>query len=149
MAKLICASDKLPRWECVKCEGSFAYSDLQCDHINPINNTIPQTLDEYKECFHKLDSKELQILCKPCHKLKTSVDAYNKKYTYAINLISDYLEVEKDFIIKSLTDWATIKKFSSLIEKIHDEAKKSDLVVREKKIKSCLKKLDKLKEIYL
>lgn len=65
---------KLKKWICSKCKEYFALSEVDCDHINFIRNTIPKNIDEFLYCFQKLHcpSDCLQILCKFCHRMKTN-----------------------------------------------------------------------------
>lgn len=140
-AKLLTEDKSFPRWECAECERSFSLSDLQCDHKIPIGNATPKTIEEYLECFKRLHSDELQILCKSCHKWKSRNDAYQKKYNAALERIGDYLGSPSS-IFDYMKKWEDIQKFDKIIKKIQ--------VLKEgSKYEKYLKQLDKLKEKYL
>jgi hypothetical protein len=138
-AKLLTDEKTFPKWECEKCERAFSLSEVQCDHKNPVSNTVPQNQEEFLESFKRLHSDELQILCKSCHHFKTKEDNFNKKYFETLNRVNLYLFGKHDKIV--LDEWATLQKLDKLIAKIEraDENKKPAL----------LKNLDKLKEKYL
>lgn len=47
---------------------------MQIDHVEPVGKAHPQSLEEYITAFIKLDSQNLQKLCKKCHASKTVED---------------------------------------------------------------------------
>ena len=58
-------------YQCALCKEEFTQKDVQVDHKKPV---VPKTgfttWDTYiKRLF--CDVKNLQVLCKPCHKIKT------------------------------------------------------------------------------
>lgn len=148
-AKLIVSKDGLQKWECVNCENAFALSEVQCDHILPIANTVPQTMEEFLESFKRLHSVNLQILCKNCHKLKTKSDMYAKKYREAMYLITTHLEMSPSFIENNLKDWKVIQKFEKTLRNIEQYSLLRTVKQGEEKFQKYTKQLNKLKEKYL
>ena len=66
---------------CAKCKKWFPNKDVQVDHIDPVikhNETI-QDLD-YNTVVMRIfcDEDNLQVLCKPCHKIKTTLERKRK-----------------------------------------------------------------------
>ncbi len=110
----------LPKWLCAECDESFALSDVQCDHIIPIANTTPQTMEEYFECVRKLDVdvSGLQILCKSCHKLKTKEEARGRVRETFFKTIHKYISPSP--ALDSL-DTTILKKFNTAILRMESE----------------------------
>ena len=66
---------------CAKCKKWFANKEVQVDHIEPVmryDETI-QDLD-YNTVVMRIfcDEDNLQVLCKPCHKIKTALERKRK-----------------------------------------------------------------------
>jgi 5-methylcytosine-specific restriction endonuclease McrA len=59
-------------YKCAACDVDFPAKDVQVDHIKPIVSVAAgfKTWDDF---INKLfcEAKNLQVLCKPCHKVKT------------------------------------------------------------------------------
>lgn len=107
--------EDLPRWLCEKCDKSFALSEVQCDHIIPLHNTVPQTLDEFIECVKRLhvDIFGLQILCHTCHKFKTKFQANEKMRAHLIDFIEIYIQAS--LVLESL-DTQVLKKIAKAVQ---------------------------------
>lgn len=86
------SSSSLERWICKHCERVFALSEVQCDHVIPIANTIPQSEEEFEISSRKLHSKNLQILCKECHKLKTKDECLKRRNHLLVTLVQAYIQ---------------------------------------------------------
>ena len=101
--------DGIDKWKCTKCEQYFAYSEIQCDHVVPIANTNPQTLEEYLQLFKKLDSDNLQILCKRDHLLKTRKEKSDRnKAKYVENILQSFTIPEKKLLERDLSELKSI-----------------------------------------
>ena len=60
------------KYQCEKCEYYFKQSDIEVDHIQ--GNHSLRTLDDiptFCRSILEVEFKDLQILCKSCHKIKT------------------------------------------------------------------------------
>lgn len=55
-------------FRCAKCKDAFPQKEVQVDHKVPIGSV--ETWDIYIEKLF-CEDKNLQVLCKPCHKLKS------------------------------------------------------------------------------
>ncbi|CAB4169946.1 HNHc domain containing protein [uncultured Caudovirales phage] len=59
-------------YQCAACKQDYPAKDVQVDHKQPVVN--PKTgfisWDEYVERMF-VEAKQLQVLCKPCHKVKS------------------------------------------------------------------------------
>lgn len=61
-------------FECNHCEGRFKSADVQVDHIVQAGSlTKYSDLPGFVERLY-CEADGLQVLCKPCHKLKTAAD---------------------------------------------------------------------------
>ena len=145
-----------PKWKCTQCSGEFAQSEVQCDHIDPVRNTIPKTREEFLASFERLHSSNLQILCRRCHNGKTKQDAYDKKYKDAIATIAYFFDISEEFLEHNLKEWEVIQKFEKLIKKFYcdkflDEKELSSehFLKKNKEMHKIYKELIKLKEKYL
>lgn len=60
------------RYKCAKCGGHFPSSAVQVDHIVPVvaTNSGFTSWDDYIDRLF-CEKTNLQVLCKPCHKVKT------------------------------------------------------------------------------
>lgn len=57
---------------CAKCFGLFGRKEVQRDHIEPaVHLNGWQSLDAFAERLLNVEEKDIQILCRPCHKEKT------------------------------------------------------------------------------
>lgn len=58
---------------CAKCDGIFPKKDVQVDHIDPVVDPATGFIDWNTHIKRKLyiTVKDLQTLCKPCHKNKS------------------------------------------------------------------------------
>lgn len=58
---------------CAKCAGDFGPKKIAVDHIIPCGKLTMDTIGEFaQKLFCQSDC--LQVLCKPCHKIKTRFD---------------------------------------------------------------------------
>jgi hypothetical protein len=58
--------------QCAICEGWFAGKDTQVDHVNPVGSLkCGDDLKGFVERLTAEGSESYQVLCKPCHALKT------------------------------------------------------------------------------
>lgn len=67
-------------FKCASCSCEFIASDVQVDHINPVVDPKVgfTTWDEYiNRMFCEVDG--YQVLCKPCHKVKTDREKSERK----------------------------------------------------------------------
>lgn len=67
-------------FKCAHCSGEFVATDVQVDHIHPVVD--PKigftTWDDYiNRMFCEVDG--YQVLCKPCHKIKTDEEKQQRK----------------------------------------------------------------------
>ena len=62
-------------WECASCKGHFKRHEVQKDHISPVVSTNGEKNDMniYIETLF-CEPENIQILCKPCHGIKTSTE---------------------------------------------------------------------------
>ncbi len=72
-------TDDGARWRCAHCDGLFLSMDTEVDHIVPCGG-----LKKYEDLpgfvermFCEADG--FQVLCKPCHKIKTKKDADKRR----------------------------------------------------------------------
>jgi len=72
---------KVTRWECPceECKVVFPAAQIQVDHIKSAGNT--SSVKELQEFMANLfcGTDNLQLLCKPCHEVKTHMDRYGFK----------------------------------------------------------------------
>ena len=70
------------QYKCKKCKKAFANKDVQVDHIKPVvpTNTTLQDMD-YNKIVSRIfcPPKNLQVLCKTCHKAKTKEERAERK----------------------------------------------------------------------
>jgi 5-methylcytosine-specific restriction endonuclease McrA len=59
-------------YRCAVCSLDFPAKDVQVDHIKPIVS-VSAGFKTWDDFIDKLfcEAKNLQVLCKPCHKVKT------------------------------------------------------------------------------
>lgn len=74
------------RYTCNHCKEAFLEKDIQVDHIDkviPIGSSInDMTFDDFiNRLFCTVE--ELQILCKPCHLIKTKEEKNYSKLSYS------------------------------------------------------------------
>jgi 5-methylcytosine-specific restriction endonuclease McrA len=66
-------------YQCAKCTKAFIGLDVQVDHIIPVVGKEGfVSWDEYVERMF-CEADNFQILCKPCHKLKTDTEKLRRK----------------------------------------------------------------------
>ena len=66
-------------YQCAKCTKTFVGLDVQVDHIIPVVGKEGfVSWDEYVERMF-CEANNFQILCKPCHKLKTDTEKLRRK----------------------------------------------------------------------
>lgn len=69
-------------FKCAACSQKFSGSEIQVDHISQIGKGVyngPQDAERfYKLVFCSYDN--LQILCKPCHKIKSAAERKTPSY---------------------------------------------------------------------
>jgi 5-methylcytosine-specific restriction endonuclease McrA len=67
---------------CKTCRRAFAGKDVQVDHIDPVvpigKKGVYMSFDEIADRIY-CDPKNLQVLCKPCHKHKSAIEAGERK----------------------------------------------------------------------
>lgn len=133
---------EMQKWHCTHCHYMFALSEIECDHIFPIGNTRPQTREEYQAAFDLLHSRDLQVLCKSCHKIKTKEDLHRIAYQKKVENVSLYTKLTTTFIYQNLT-FDKINDLDKVVKKLQDPK------ISEKQKISYFKKLNKLMEKYL
>lgn len=137
--------DGMHKWECNTCNKWFALSEVDCDHIEPIVNTIPQNLEEFLVCLKRLHSpsENLQILCKPCHKVKTKEELVFKKDLLLIKLVEGFL-INSGWNVRhykiNILDKRELRQLSNLFCKIQKISNEKLIMKNEIKIKSILEK---------
>jgi 5-methylcytosine-specific restriction endonuclease McrA len=67
-------------YNCAECKQLFVAADVQVDHINPVVDpkTGFTTWDNFIERMF-CEMKNLQVMCKPCHKIKTDQEKLERK----------------------------------------------------------------------
>ena len=62
-------------YKCASCKDEFPSSQVEVDHINPVVDPVIgfTTWDDFISRLF-VDASQLQTLCKPCHKIKTSTE---------------------------------------------------------------------------
>jgi len=60
-------------YRCASCKEEFGVKHVQVDHIEPVVN-VSDGFTGWDNFIKRLfvDAKDLQVLCKPCHKTKTA-----------------------------------------------------------------------------
>lgn len=61
---------------CAACQNEFTSKDVEVDHIKPIG--FDKTWDEFIDGLF-CEAENLQVLCKPCHKKKTTKERKSLK----------------------------------------------------------------------
>lgn len=62
-------------YTCANCQNEFPATQVQVDHIIPIG--YDKSWDEWINGLY-CEKENLQVLCKPCHKIKTQLEKNNK-----------------------------------------------------------------------
>lgn len=62
-------------YRCAGCSSDFPAKDVQVDHISPIG--YDKSWDDWIDGLF-CERENLQVLCKPCHKIKTQQEKKNK-----------------------------------------------------------------------
>ncbi len=67
-------NNKRQKWEytCNSCLGTFMQKEVQVDHIIPAGSFLCKEDHRRFVCGLFCEVDELQILCKPCHSIKTA-----------------------------------------------------------------------------
>ena len=67
-------------YKCAKCKKTFSRKDIQIDHIQPVVDPATgfSTWDEYITRLFSYRTN-FQVLCKPCHKIKTASERVVRK----------------------------------------------------------------------
>ena len=67
-------------FECAKCKQGFVSKDIQVDHKKPVVDPKKGFVD-WETYIDRLfcESSNLQVLCKPCHKVKTAKEKLQRK----------------------------------------------------------------------
>jgi 5-methylcytosine-specific restriction endonuclease McrA len=67
-------------YKCAECKQLFVVTDVQVDHINPVVDPKKgfTTWDNFIDRMF-CEMKNLQVLCKPCHKIKTDQEKLERK----------------------------------------------------------------------
>jgi 5-methylcytosine-specific restriction endonuclease McrA len=110
--------DGLDTFKCAYCTDFYAYSHIQVDHIEPIANTKPETHEDLLICLNRLHTVRLQILCKPCHKVKTKVEGTDRAKERDAFIIAEYMSANVPFVLKQIEDSKILKKMANVIKKM-------------------------------
>lgn len=132
--------DGLDKWKCENCSHFYAKSEMDVDHIFAIGNSTPTTLDEFQECIEKLhvESHLFDVLCKPCHKIKTKAEARERMRKNLMEIISAY--VQPSSMLEAL-ETQILQKMSKAVQGMKNTA--------DKQKKRFEKKFDELCKKYL
>lgn len=62
-------------FQCAECKGEFPSSQIQIDHIDPVVDP-EKGFEGWDVMVERMfcDSEGLQVLCKPCHKVKSQTE---------------------------------------------------------------------------
>jgi 5-methylcytosine-specific restriction endonuclease McrA len=63
---------------CAQCKKDFPAKLVQVDHIKPVVPKNFTTWDDFVERLY-CEAKHLQVLCKPCHSIKTTSERKKRK----------------------------------------------------------------------
>jgi len=65
-------------YRCARCLGEFTSTNVEVDHIQPVVDP-EKGFKDWNTFIRRLfcDEKNLQVLCKPCHKIKTKEENEN------------------------------------------------------------------------
>jgi 5-methylcytosine-specific restriction endonuclease McrA len=71
------------RYDCALCGSVYDLNSVEVDHINPVVSVSTEakemTLEGYYKSIFTEDLSNLQVLCKPCHALKTKAEWAERK----------------------------------------------------------------------
>jgi len=69
-------------FECAKCKQAFVSKDVQVDHKKPVVDP-KKGFENWETYIDRLfcETSNLQVLCKPCHKVKTAKEKLQRKKT--------------------------------------------------------------------
>jgi len=133
----------IEKWKCAECNNLFAKSEIDCDHIIPIGNTIPQNFTEFMLSFEKLHcpTEFLQILCKTCHKIKTKLDYRSEERSDMISVINSYFN-DIGYLFDSIEslNFSDVQKLYKIIAEINIEENQDKLWKLKKKLLKFLEK---------
>lgn len=133
--------DGLDRYKCAMCIGWFSGSDIDVDHITPVANTKPENFDDFVYYLGRLHTNNLQILCKPCHKLKTKHEIQERAKKSNAEIISTYAPFLPAHILKYIEDGKTLKKMASFVKKMQKTEGDKHAVAKAKLDVMCKKYL--------
>jgi hypothetical protein len=68
------------RYECAECQSHVKPREYAIDHIQPAGSFSPD-LKDLGNFAHRLFFGPLQLLCNPCHKVKTAAERKARKAT--------------------------------------------------------------------
>ena len=73
-------------YRCNHCTNVFGKKDIQVDHIAQIGKGVYSTIDDAAYFASKVycGYDNLQILCKPCHKVKSAAEGKDPSYDNAL-----------------------------------------------------------------
>ncbi len=130
-------------YKCNTCMNLFSQKEINVDHINPVvplDKTMnDMTLGEYyKGCFTDV----LQVLCKPCHKIKTKEENVIRSNVRTLNINKKMTEEDIDRGYELITAIVLTK---IIAEKCHVD---SDLAMHKNAINYYEKQLKELEEKY-
>jgi len=67
-------------YECAHCKRAFKGSEVQIDHIVPTGRLLSfEDIPVFLESLLREDVIEYQLLCKPCHQIKTNFEREGQK----------------------------------------------------------------------
>lgn len=84
--------------ECEHCNNKFKMPDVEVDHVKGEHKLASLSdVEQFARSILDVTLDDLQIICKPCHALKTYAERYNVSFEYAtIELkVIDWLKVTK------------------------------------------------------
>jgi hypothetical protein len=125
---------ELAKWKCATCKMNFAYSETNCDHIIPIQNTVPKNHDEFVICSQRLHVgvEGLQILCQLDHKMKTKYDNFLRKKIELIISINSFCHANNswcpDILVSDDNDMHYLRKLHVAMVKYRKESDEKKIV---------------------
>lgn len=90
---------KVKRCKCVMCEQVFSTNDVEVDHIEG-NHSLKSSseIGTFITSIIEVSKEDLQIVCKPCHKIKSYADKQGLSYKQAAatKLAIELVKTKKD-----------------------------------------------------
>ena len=67
-------------YSCAECKHHFIAAEVQVDHINPVVDPKKGFVN-WDDFINRMfcEQSNLQVLCKPCHKIKTDQEKLERK----------------------------------------------------------------------